>query len=425
VSDAPSLATAGPAVQAVLDGLPPALRARVPDAFGLGDRALFPDLSPPVYLNHASVSPPSLLVRAVLQALIDDYAVRGVGAVADAAAGRERLRTRLASLVGAGPADIGLLPNTTHGVIAVANSLPWRAGDGVLCFTGEFPTNVVPWQRAAATFDLRLELAPLDDFGGDVERALDRVEARLRQGLRLVAVSAVQFRDGTAMPLAALAERCHHHGAELFVDAIQAVGIVPLDLVGQGIDYLACGSHKWLMGTEGCGFLAVHPARVAALVPRLAGWLSVEEPLDFLFSGRPSMRYDKAVRARADMVEVGAPNVLGFAALEAGAAPVADLGPATVLAHVQRIHDALEGPLQDRGFRSLRATEPAARSGILSLWPPAGVALPRLVADLGARGISVAEPDGRLRLSPHWCNDLGQVPAVLEAFDGALGAQRG
>lgn len=414
------------AVAAALRRLPEALRAQVPEGgAALGSRAWFPDLAPAVYLNHAAVSPPSALVRATLHAMIDDYAARGVGAVADAAAQRERLRAQLAGLVGAAPADLGFVPNTTHGVLAIAHGLAWRPGDRVLCFTGEFPTNVVPWQRAAEAYGLELVFEELAGFEADPGLALRRVEAHLRRGLRLVAVSAVQFRDGIAMPLRELALLCHQHGAELFVDAIQAVGVVPVDLRGAGIDYLAAGSHKWLMGTEGCGFLAVHPDRVAALVPRLAGWLSVEDPLSFLFSGAQTMHYRKAVRRRADQVEVGAPNALGLAALEAGLAPLLDLGPARIFAHIQAIHDALEGPLVDRGFLSRRPPDPSARSGVLSFLPPATLDLPRFVALLGEHGVSASLPDGRLRLSPHWPNGLDQVPLVLAAVDAALpGARR-
>lgn len=423
-----SPATSGPtpdAAGAVVD-----LRARLAGTAGqallpaagpvLGDRSWFPELRGVAYFNHAAVSPPSLLVQAALRAMIADYAARGVGAVAAAAEQRERLRGQLAALVGAQPGDVGLVPNTTHGVLAIALGLPWRAGDRVLCFDGEFPTNVLPWRQAAEAHGLELIFEGLDGFGDAPGQALERVEAQLRRGLRLVAVSAVQFRDGTAMPLQELAARCHAHGAELFVDAIQAAGLLPLDLRGWGIDYLSCGSHKWLMGTEGCGFLAVHPDRVAALRPAVAGWLSVEDPLDFLFSGRPVMRYDKPVRQAADRVEVGAPNALGFAALEAGLAPLIDLGPARILAHVQALHDALEGPLVARGFRSLRPAAREARSGILSLLPPPGLDLARLVALLGESGVSVSQPDGRLRLSPHWPSGLHQVAPTLAAVDRAL-----
>ncbi len=391
----------------------------------LGDRSWFSRLQATAYLNHAAVSPVSDLVRATVHRVLDDYAGRGLGAVMDAVARRDALRAQLAALVGADAADIGLLPNTTHGVLTIALCMPWRAGDRVLCFRGEFPTNVTPWQRAADSFGLELVFEDLDGFGDGSGDGLARVEQRLRQGIRLVAVSGVQFATGLRMPIEQLATLCHDHGAELFVDGIQAVGVVPLALREWGVDYLAAGSHKWLMGTEGAAMLYVHPDRVAALRPTIAGWLSHEDPFRFLAEGAGHLRYDRPLRQGPDAFEVGAPNVLGFAALGAGAVPASLLGVDAIYDHVQAIIDVLEEGLLARGFHSARAIDPAARSGILSVRPPFGVDVVALHAALSDAGVSAALPDGWLRLSPHWCNDLGQVEGVLAAFDAALAALRG
>src|SRR6185369_9998242 len=109
--------------------------------------------------------------------------------------------------------------------------------------------------------------------------------AELLRGARLVAISAVEFQSGLRTPFAELAALCHAHGAELSVDAVQACGAVPIDVGAMGIDYLACGSHKWMMGLPGAGFLYAAPGRVEALRPHVAGWLSHEDGLDFLFRG--------------------------------------------------------------------------------------------------------------------------------------------
>ncbi len=235
--------------------------------------------------------------------------------------------------------------------------------------------------------------------------------------MRLVAVSAVQFQTGLHMPLQALASLAHAHDAELFVDGIQAVGALPLDVAALGIDYLSCGGHKWLMGLEGCGFLYVAPHRVKALIPRIAGWLSHVDPLGFLFEGPGQLRYDRPVRARADFVEAGAPNTLGLAALQASVGLLQQLGVPTIQAHVQAYHDVLEPALIARGFASLRAPDPAARSSILSARPPEGLTDQQVVAHLAAHGVAVTNPDGIVRFSPHWPNGLHELEIVLEALD--------
>ncbi len=388
-----------------------------PHRAALGDRRLFPDLAWPIYANHAAISPPSIAVREAVAAALGAYAREGVGAFGSWHAQRGRLKRLLADLIGAAPEDIGLVPNTTAGLIAVAQCFPWEAGDRVVVFAGEFPTNVTPWQQAAAAFDLEIVTLPLADLARPGGADLGPLEATLRRGARLVAISEVQFQTGLRAPVEAITALCHAHGAQVCVDGIQACGVVPLR-VGD-VDYLACGGHKWLMGLEGAGFLYARPDRAAALRPRLAGWLSHEQPADFLFEpGR--LRYDKPIRRRVDFLEAGAPNTAGYAGLEAGVALIAQLGVERVFAHVQRWHDGLEAGLIERGFRSLRAPDLARRSGVLGVQPPAPHTVAGLAAALGARGVACTTPDGVLRFAPHWPNAQGEVPRLLDAIDDAL-----
>lgn len=393
----------------------------------LGDRALFPELQATAYLNHCGVSPASSAVQTAARTVVDDYARRGSGAFGDWMRQRLRLKGLLAPLIGASPADLGLVGSTSQGVIAVAMCFPWRAGDRILGFQGEFPTNVTPWQRAAELYQLRHTLLPLDGYADGSGDGLGRLEDELRRGVRLVAVSAVQFQTGLRMPILEMARLCRAHGAELFVDGIQAVGALPTEDLAAEVDYLTCGSHKWLMGLEGAAFLYVHPARVAALRPHLAGWLSHQDGWSFLFEGEGHLRYDRPLKQSADVFEVGAQNTLGFAALEAAVELISALGTGAIHAHVGRYLDALEAGLVARGFQSLRARDPALRSNILALRPPEGVALGPLVGALGERGVVAAMPDGRLRFGPHWPNALDEVPRVLDALDEALaeGARAG
>ena len=248
---------------------------------------------------------------------------------------------------------------------------------------------------------------------------LERLEETLRGGARLVAVSAVAFQTGLRMPIEAMAEVCHRHGAQLFVDAIQSVGAAPLDVRQSGVDYLAAGGHKWLMAPEGTGVLYVASERAVELEPRVAGWLSHEEPLDFLFQGG-LLRYDKPIRQRADFVESGVPNALGLAALDASVGLLLQLGVDAIFAHITHWNDGLEEGLLARGFTSARAPEAARRSGILAVLPPNPSDAVTLHDGLNAAGIICNVPDGKLRFSPHWPNHPDEVETVLTAIDALM-----
>ncbi len=386
----------------------------------LGDRSLFPELRPRAYLNHAGISPPSSAVRRAVAALVDAYAREGGDAGGAAWELRGRLRQKLARLLGASPQDVALVQSTSAGVTDVALCFPWRRGDRVILFEGEFPANVTPWQRAAELFDLEAALLPLAPFERSDAEGLASLERELGRGARLVAVSAVQFRTGLAMPLGPMAALCARHGAELFVDAVQALGAVPLDVAALGIDYLAAGGHKWLMGLLGAGVLYVRPERVGALRPHVAGWLSHEQPARFLHEGAGLLRYDRPIRRRADFVEAGGASEASLAALDAALDPLLELGVPAIRAHLGAYLDRLEPELAARGFASLRAPEPHRRSGVLSLQAPPGRDAVALRHALAARGIACAVPDGLLRLSPHWPNGLDEIPEVIAAVDAAL-----
>jgi selenocysteine lyase/cysteine desulfurase len=390
----------------------------------LGDRSLFPKLEARAYLNHAAVSPPSVAVRRAIEALLSDYERLGVGGVPLWVEQRARLKQKLAELVGAEPADLGFVSNTTRGVTDIALCLPWKRGDRVIVFEGEFPANVTPWQRAADVFELDVDMLPLADYGEGVEPGLQRLASELERGARLVAVSAVEFSTGLRMPLAKMSALCHKHGAELFVDGIQACGAVPLDVRASGIDYMSVGSHKWLMGLEGAAFVYARSSCARALRPCVAGWLSHEEATRFLFEGHGHLRYDRPIKKGADMLEGGATNSAGLASLEASLDLIRPLGPERIFEHVNRYLDALEPALVERGFTSRRAPQTERRSCILSLEPPPGVSIVTLRRELVERGVSCTMPDGLLRFSPHWPNSLDEVPFVLDAVDASVRAAR-
>jgi len=386
----------------------------------LGSRALFPELEVDVYLNHASVSPPSLAVRLAVQHVLDGYARRGMLWYSEEMERRERVRGQLARLIQAQAADLALVPNTSHGVMSVALCLPWQRGDRIVLFKGEFPTNITPWQQAARRHGLEIIWLETEAFRHHRAQALQQLEDQLRRGVRLVAVSAVQFTTGQRMPLEVIGALCRRHGSELFVDAIQAFGIVPLDVRAMHIDYLTTGSHKWLMAPEGLGGFYASPEAAERLEPNLAAWLSHEEPFAFLTDGPGQLRYDRPIVKTARMVEAGTFNVLATAGLEASLGLIEQLGVSTILEHVQAWHDAAEPELIQRGFESARMSTSDGRSGILSLRPPDPSTTPAWARALADQGISCGTPDGWLRLSPHWPNALDEPKRLLAAVDRIL-----
>jgi cysteine desulfurase / selenocysteine lyase len=388
----------------------------------LGDRSLFSLLRARAYLNHAAISPASDPVRAAAQHAIDELARHGTAAFSARLAEREALRDKLARLLGADASEIALVPSTMYGLAALAVSFPWRAGDRVIGFAGEYPTNVSVWQSACERHGLSLTLLPLEDFARPDGPDLTRLEQELAAGrVRMCAVSAVQFQSGLRMPLARIAELCHAHGAQLAVDAVQALGCLPLDVRALGIDWLAAGSHKWLMGLDGAGVLYGRRELIGELRPGVVGAMSHVDAVA-LFGAPGQLRYDRALRSDMKVFEGGMLSSVSISALDASLGLLLTLGAAAIHAHVDAYLDALERELLARGFTSLRAPDLARRSGILGVRPPplAGGDAAYWVARLAGHGIACSSPDGVLRFAPHFANSLDEVPHIAAAVDALL-----
>ncbi len=395
------------------------------DGAVLGSRQAFPELQAKAYLAHAAVAPAATHVVAAMAESVRRQAAEGLAWIGWAKEQAELARQRFGALIGLDPLtatrQVARVANTSTGVIDIAFSMPWKSGDRVLVVAGEFPTNVTPWRAAAQHFELELASVSLDAFLTDIEVGLAQLEAELARGVRLVAVCAVQFQYGLAMPLERIGQLCRQHGARLFVDGIQAVGTMPLDVAALGIDYFAAGAHKWLMGCLGAAYLYVSKEAAAELQPRLVGWMSHRDPEAFLFAGGPRVAHDEPLQGAPGNFEQGVLNYHGCAASAAGMGPLVQLGPAAIRAHVQSYLDALEAGLLDLGFESLRAEAEESRSAILAVRPPAGVALEALHMNLFERGIVQTAPDGVLRLAPHWPNPLDEVDFVVASVREALG----
>jgi selenocysteine lyase/cysteine desulfurase len=390
----------------------------------LGDRSLFPDLEGTAYLAHAAISPLSAPVCDRIREVAQDYARGGMAGFVSWAPRLRQVRRDLAALISAEQGEIAFVANTTQGVIDIAFGLPWRKGDRVVLFDGEFPANVTPWQQAADEFSLELCWLSLDSFHRSADEGLAELERVLERGVRVVAVSAVQYKTGLRMPLANMAALCHEYDAEIFVDAIQALGATPID-VSWGIDYLSSGSHKHLMGPEGAGFLYVAERCAGSLKPRLAGWLGHEDPVAFLIGDAPALRYDNPLKRGAGALETGTSNVIGLAALGASLELLGQLTVPAIHEHVDAYLDNLEAGLAQRGFQTHRAKAAALRSTLLSVAVPDDVRLSKLSAALRNRGVVCNTPDGLMRFAPHWPNGLEEVPWILDATDEALAELRG
>ena len=366
----------------------------------------FPWADGTTYLNHASIGPLPERTRLALEAFNRRRAMPYELPDREIFAMLVESRRLVAKLLSVTAEEIALTVNTGFGLGMVARALPLGSGDIVLVSDREFPANVYPWLQLRET-GVRVELVPTTQAGWpDEPRLLERLED---PRVRVLAVSLVQFSNGYRVDLAALSAATRRTGAYLVVDAIQAVGQLPVDLGRTAVDVLACGGQKWLLSPWGSGFVYVRRELIGRLNPPVTGWMAFEGTDDFT----RLTTYSDTLRADARRFELITLPYQDFAGFNSSLGLLMEIGVERIEAHLRRLHEPVLAWAERSGARIV-SPRGAQGSGILCLGPAdVGGAFRRLKA---AR-IICSLREGAIRLSPHAYNtvdEMERVVAVLE-----------
>ncbi len=359
------------------------------------------------YFDHAAVAPVSEPAAKVLRRWLAEAVEEGDTNWLDWARQLNETREIAARLVGAQTDEIALLLNTTAGINLVAEGIDWRDGDNIVTLDDEFPSNLYPWLHLASR-GVETRRVPTDEGRVDLERLAERCDSRTR----VVSVSWVGYGNGCRRDLRAIAELAHRHDTLFFVDAIQCLGVFPIDVVDDKIDCLAADGHKWMLSPEGAAIAYVSREWLPRLRPIGVGWNSVVHAGDY-------SRVELELKSNAARYEGGSYNMAGFLALGASLAMLMSAKIENVAAAVLEVTDRACERLQELGAVVRSPRSAAESSGIVSFELPG-------VDPIEARRVclehkvALACRAGRLRISPHAYNNEDDLQQLIEALQSTI-----
>jgi selenocysteine lyase/cysteine desulfurase len=233
-------------------------------------RSLFPRLKTDVYLNAARGTPLSAFSEEATQAYMDLWKFGGADGRSEVFRDTmASIRAEFAGLVHVDETEIALVSCTKEGEQNVLDSVrPWDGG-------GHVVTNMYHFSGSLHNYEghrrqgREVRIIWSDDWDLEVERVLEAID----DSTRLVCVTLVSNFNGRVEDVKVIAAKAHRHGALVFADIIQAVGIVPVNLRELDVDFASCSCYKWLYGPHGVGFFYVRKG------------LQGNEMLDRLFPG--------------------------------------------------------------------------------------------------------------------------------------------
>lgn len=353
------------------------------------------------FQDHAAVAPLSRRAADAMRAYIqqaEDFAYLKRQYYRRA----EEVRGLCARLINADADEVTFVKNTSEGLTYVANGLDWKTGDNVITTSVEFPANIYPWMNLEAR---GVALRMIAEEAGRIP--LDKVIGAIDARTRVVAISAVEFASGCRTDLVRLGAACREKGVFLCVDAIQALGALPIDVQAMRIDFLSADGHKWLCGPEGAGVFYCRKALIPRLRPSTVGWMCMKNADAY-------GDYEFAFRDDARRFDSGSYNIGGLYGLGASVELLLEIGIDRVASQVRMLTDRLVAGVRGKGYRVVSPRDGEQWSGIVAfvseVHDQAGVQ--KHLENEHRVVISVRE--GRLRASPHVYNTPEEVDQLIE-----------
>ena len=199
----------------------------------------------------------------------------------------------IASYIGGSADDIALTQNTTTGLAVIYQGLPLKPGDEILTTAHDHFVHHEAIRLAAERSGATWRKVPLFDAYDAIsaDGMVERLRKAIRPETRVVGVTWVHSSSGLKLPLRRIAEalavvnreRTPERRVFFVVDGVHGLGVEAPDIVAMGMDAFSAGTHKWMFGPRGTGFVWARPEVWSVMRPLMPSTSSAE--LFFAWAG--------------------------------------------------------------------------------------------------------------------------------------------
>ena len=350
-------------------------------------------------MNNCSQAPQVDSTRAAAERYLDSWNRAGMDW--DAWMNEVRLaKAEFARLIGAAADDIAVFSSVSEATSAVASAIDFSGTRSkVVVSEAEFPTVAHFW-LAQERRGGKIVWAPARD--GMIDPA--EYDTRVDESTAVVSACHAYYQNGFIQDIGRVAARARTMGALSYIDAYQSLGAVPVDVKALGLDFLASGNLKFLMGIPGVAFLYVRPGLVESLRPTMTGWFGRANPFAF-----ETKTLDWA--PNASRFDTGTPPIANAYVSRAGMEIVNAIGPAKIRAwHMVLAQRLIDGG-RERGLVLHGIADVSRKSAVTAFTVRDSHAVE---AAMRARGVLPSARGDVIRLAPHFYSTLDDIDAALD-----------
>jgi isopenicillin-N epimerase len=387
-----------------LVGVPlPTTPAEPDEKFWKEVRARFlvpPDLA---FLNAANLCPTSLPVVEALEKntrYLDSNP--SSASRAKLTEGREESRRLVAAALRATPEEIIITRNTSEANNLVSSGLQLGAGDEVIVFAENHPSNLNAWREKSKRFGFTvIEVAQVTPHPG-ADFYVDAFVKAMTPRTRVIAFTHVTNTVGDMLPAAELCRVARERGVFSLMDGAQSFGVLDVDLSQIQPSFYSGSAHKWPCGPKETGVLYINRAVHDRIAPSVVS----------LYGG--------AVGISRTHEAYGQRDEAALATLAAAVKFQDEIGRAAIEKRARQLAQRLATELKRIDGVTLWTNPDPARSAAIVVFKPGTLDPRRLVSTLYEKErIACAASGGQnrpgVRLSPHFYNTMDEIDRAIAA----------
>ena len=317
------------------------------------------------------------------------------------------------------PEELAFVTSTTMGISLFGNAVKWKKGDNIVLCDVEYPSNIFPWVWISKREGV--EIRKVKGKGGLI--SIKDIEKKVDDSTKVLPISLVQFASGQRMDIGHLSEICSDHGTMLFLDAIQALGAVKVDLRKNDIAGLAAGGYKWLCGPIGSGILQISDAWKDELEPAMISWLSLEKSQrkslwSRIVTGGPLIDDNVNVVRDASAFSSLPECFVQMVGLTESVRFLRSIGITQIEKRIGKLNDYMLERLDENDFETITPADSGHRAGILAFYSrermPNKKMADRISKEL--KNIKLVIRSGAFRSAAHFFNTKEDIDRALSAL---------
>ena len=171
---------------------------------------------------------------------------------------KEKLRTTLAAFLRVTPEEIVITRNTSEANNMVSSGLDLKAGDEVIVFHDNHPSNLTAWNEKAKRFGFKVIEIPQVNPHPGMEYYVDAYKKAITANTRILTFTHLSSTVGDLFPATELCALARERGVMSLVDGAQSFGLLDVNLADISPDFYTGSAHKWPCGARECGVLYVN-----------------------------------------------------------------------------------------------------------------------------------------------------------------------